>query len=106
METDEQSVSDEQYLQYETQRMELASLARREIVSQHFPGRPLESLRKEEWNSISDDINKRFRELLITAFPDRHYELNKMYLNKKLADKQKQISVDIHFRNFDFCKKV
>ena len=38
--------------------------------------------------SISDDVISWFLELLFTSFPDRHYELNKMYLNKKLADKK------------------
>ena len=86
IETEKQSAAKEQYQHYISQRKELGTVARREIVSKHYPGRDLETLTKEEWEMINDEINSRFRELLISAFPDLHYELNLMYINNRRSD--------------------
>ena len=86
METEKRSVTKEQYQHYISQRKELGTLSRREVASKHYPGRDLETLTKEEWEMMNDDINSRFRELLITAFPDLHYELNLMYINNRRRD--------------------
>ena len=86
METEKQSAAKEHYQHYISQRKELGIVSRREVVSKHYPGRDLETLTKEEWEMINDDINSRFRELLICAFPDLHYELNLMYINNRRRD--------------------
>ena len=86
METEKRPVAEEQYQQYVSQRKELGTLSRREVVSKHYPGRDIGTITKQEWEMITDDINSRFRELLVSAFPDFHYELNLMYINNRQRD--------------------
>ena len=83
METEDETISDEEYQHYVGQRRGFATVARNEVVAEHYPGRNFDSLSKGEWQMINEMINARFRELLISAFPDKHCRLNLLYLSKK-----------------------
>ena len=63
----------------------LRPVAHSEVVAKH-PGKNFDSLSKGEWQTIDEKINARFRELLISEFPDKHYQLNLLYLSKKQGD--------------------
>ena len=75
------------YEHYVTRRNEFVMQSRREIVTDQYPSRDPNSLSKAEWESLSSAINSRFRELLISAFPENHFQLNELYLSRKNAEK-------------------
>ena len=83
LDNENEEISDEQYQQYVAQRKEFVTQARRETVAEHFPSKDPSGLTRGEWDSINDNINARFRELLVSAFPDNHYKLNSLYIIKK-----------------------
>ena len=43
----------------------------------------VQSLCKDEWTNIQDDVNRKFGELLTVAFPENHFRLNCAYLKRK-----------------------
>ena len=78
-----EEVDEETYTSYAEKRKDCANQARREIAAHHFPDRFPSQLSEKEWAGIQTQINARFRELLVTAFPDNHLFLNCMYMNRK-----------------------
>ena len=57
--------------------------SRREIAAEQYPTQDQDRLSKEEWEAMKEAINTRFRELLISEFPDNHFQMNELYLRKK-----------------------
>ena len=57
--------------------------SRREIAAEQYPTQDLNRLSKEEWEAMNEAINTRFRELLISEFPDNHFQMNELYLREK-----------------------
>ena len=82
----ETSISDEEYKHYVGRRRGFATVAHTEVVAEHYPGKNFDSLSKGEWQTIDEKINARFRELLKSEFPDKHYHMNLLYLSKKQGD--------------------
>ena len=82
----ETSISEDEYKHYVGRRRRFATAARSEVVAEHYPGKNFDSLSKGEWQTIDEKINARFRELLISKFPDKHYQLNLLYLSKRQGD--------------------
>ena len=86
-EMEEESNSDqqlnEQYEHYATRRTEFVMQSRKEIVEKMHPSRDPNTLTKKDWESMNPAINARFRELLISAFPENHFQLNELYLLRK-----------------------
>ena len=71
------------YKHYVAKRKEFAMQSRREIAAKQYPSRDLNRLSQEEWEALKEPINARFRELLISEFPDNHFQMNALYLNEK-----------------------
>ena len=71
------------YEHYVAKRKEFAMQSRREIAAEQYPSRDLNRLSQEEWEAMKEPINARFRELLISEFPDNHFQMNALYLNEK-----------------------
>ena len=82
-ESKQDSISDEQFQQYVDQRRAYGAQARREVASDRYPLRDLNTLSKAEWDTIQGLVNDRFRELLIQAFPENHLLMNMIYLHRK-----------------------
>ena len=82
------SISEEQFQQYVDQRRAFGVQARREVASDRYPLRDLNTLSKVEWDTIQGVVNDRFRQLLMQAFPENHFLMNSIYLHRKLSDKK------------------
>ena len=80
---DSEEQSREQYEHYVVRRKELASKSRTDIAGEQYPLREPNKLSRDEWEAISDAINARFRELLISEFPENHFQLNALYISRK-----------------------
>ena len=76
-------ISEEQYEHYVGQRKSFGGQARSEAVAHYYPTKSPAILTEEEWSKIQPHINARFRELLVTAFPDNHLQMNILYENRK-----------------------
>ena len=74
---------DIQYEQYVARRNEFVVRSRNEVIAKMYPAKDPKNLTKDDWKAMSPVINDRFRELLISAFPNNHFQLNELYLRKK-----------------------
>ena len=75
--------SNQPYEHYVAKRKEFAMQSRREIAAEQYPTQDLNRLSKEEWEAMKEAINTRFHELLISEFPDNHFQMNELYLREK-----------------------
>ena len=82
------SISEEQFQQYVDQRRAFGVQARREVASDRYPLRDLNTLSKVEWDTIQGVVNDRFRQLLMQAFPKNFFLMNTIYLKRELSDKK------------------
>ena len=80
---DSKELSSELYEHYVGRRKDLALKSRTDIAGELYPSRKPNKLSKDEWEAISEAVNARFRELLISEFPENHFELNALYICKK-----------------------
>ena len=80
---DQGQISSELYEHYVERRKDLALKSRTDIAGERYPSRKPNNLSKDEWEAISQAVNARFRELLISEFPDNHFQLNELYISRK-----------------------
>ena len=76
-------ISEEQYEYYVGQQKAFGEQAKCEAIAHYYPMKSPAKLTEEEWSKIQPHINARFRELLVTAFPDNHLQMNILYESRK-----------------------
>ena len=80
---DSEEISTELYEHYVARRKELALQSRTDVAGEQYPSQERNKLSRVEWEAISEAVNARFRELLISEFPENHFQLNELYISRK-----------------------
>ena len=80
---DSEEIPTELYEHYVARRRELALRSRTDVAGEQYPSQEPNKLSRVEWEAISEAVNARFCELLISEFPENHFQLNELYISRK-----------------------